>query len=568
LLGLDVIPAPTGEGHALTARLTPLLEDPSQRVRIQALLGLGRLRDAAATDAIMKLLARKEHVVSLTALRHAGTTALAGAAPTERLTALAKHDSLFVRTCASLALGRRSDPAIAAFLDDADAILAADVARSIHDDWMIPDALDDLAARLGKHRDHEGFTRRALNANHRLGTPEAASRIVAFVAAGGAPKPLIEAGLESLVHWTKPRDLDLVVGQYRPLAERDPAALAAALKPHLDELLTAEVSKVRSTAMELAVSLKLPIANETLLAVFSNPEAEGPLRATALRSLAAQAAPGLDDLVGDALAAKDDALRIAGLDLLAKRNPDQATTEITRRLESKSSVAVKQHAVRTLSAVKAAEPMFALFAKLEAGKIEPALQLDVFEAAKDPAFADHPKLAAALLSMETGWQTAAAADPLAPFRSALEGGDPVRGKSVLLNHPAGQCTACHKVADGAGSNVGPNLKDIGKKKDRLYILQSLVDPQSVVAPGYGNIALTMNDGSSIAGQFLAEKNGKVSLRDAEGKEIVVASDTIKERTPVISTMPPMGFILQKGEIRDVVAFLATLKGGKAKASTH
>jgi putative heme-binding domain-containing protein len=370
------------------------------------------------------------------------------------------------------------------------------------------------------------------------------------------------------VHWTKPRDLDLVVGQYRPLAERDPAALAAALKPHLDELLTAKVSKVRSTAMELAVSLKLPIANETLLAVFNNPEAEGPLRATALRSLAAQEAPGLDELVGDALAAKDDALRIAGLDLLAKRNPDQATTEITRRLESKASVAVKQHAVRTLPAVKAAEPMLALFAKLEAGKIEPALQLDVFEAAKDPAFADHPKLAAAVLSMETGWQTAAAADPLAPFRLALEGGDPVRGKSVLLNHPAGQCTACHKVADGAGSNVGPNLKDIGKKKDRLYLLQSLVDPQSVVAPGYGNIALTMKDGSSIAGQFLAEKNGKVSLRDAEGKEIVVASDTIKERTPVISTMPPMGFILQKGEIRDVVAFLATLKGGKAKASTH
>jgi len=560
LLGLDVIPAPTDESHGLTAALTPLLEDPSQRVRIQALLGLGRLRDAASTEAILKLLARKEHVVSLTALRHAGTTALAGAAPTERLAALAKHDSHFVRTCASLALGRRSDPAIIAFLDDIDAILAADAARAIHDDWMIPDALDDLAARLGQHGDHEGFTRRALNANHRLGTAAAAARVAAFVAAGEAPLPLIEAGLESLVHWTKPRDLDLVVGQYRPLAERDPAVLAAALRPHLDEMLKAKVSKVRSTAMELATSLKIPIANETLLAVFNNPEAEGPLRATALRSLDAQEAPGLDDLVGDALSAKDDSLRIAGLDLLAKINPDKATAEIALRLESKASVAVKQHAVRTLPSVKAADPMLALLEKLESGKIEPALQLDVFEAAKDPAFAKHPKLAAAVLSMETGWQTAAATDPLAPFRLALEGGDPARGKSVLLNHPAAQCTACHKIADGAGSNVGPNLKDIGKKKDRLYLLQSIVDPQSVVAPGYGNIALTMKDGSSIAGQFLSEKNGKVSLRDAEGKEIVVASDTIRERTPVISTMPPMGLILQKGEIRDLVAYLAGLKG--------
>jgi hypothetical protein len=78
----------------------------------------------------------------------------------------------------------------------------------------------------------------------------------------------------------------------------------------------------------------------------------------------------------------------------------------------------------------------------------------------------------------------------------------------------------------------------------------------------------MKDGSSIAGQFLAEKNGKVSLRDAEGKEIAVASDTIKERTPVISTMPPMGFILQKGEIRDLVAYLAGLKGSKEKTEGH
>jgi putative heme-binding domain-containing protein len=312
--------------------------------------------------------------------------------------------------------------------------------------------------------------------------------------------------------------------------------------------------------------LNIPIANETLLAVFNNPEAEGPLRATALRSLAAQEAPGFDKLVDDALAAKDDALRIAGLDLLAKIDPDKAAREIARRLESKSSVAVKQHAIRTLPAARAVDATAALFADLEAGKVEPALRLDVYEAAKDPAFAGHSGLAAAVLSMETGWQSAAAADPLEPFRFALEGGDPARGRSVLLNHPAGQCTACHKIADGAGSDVGPNLRDVANRRDRLYLLQSLVDPQGVVASGYGNIALTMKDGGSIAGQFLSEKDGKVSLRDAAGKEIVVPEESIRERTPVVSTMPPMGFLLQKGEIRDLVAFLATLQGGRKPAN--
>ncbi|MCB1205427.1 MAG: c-type cytochrome, partial [Verrucomicrobiae bacterium] len=568
LLGLDLIPAPSGESHALAAPLIPMLEDPSQRVRIQVLLGLGRLRDTAATDAILNLLARKELVVSLTALRHAGTTALAGAATTDKLASLANHESLFVRTCASLALGRRNDPAVAAFLGDSDDVLAGDAARAIHDDWMIPDAVPALAAQLGNHLAHEGFTRRAINANHRIGTAEAARRVVALVAEEEAPVTLLEAGLESLAHWNRPLDLDLVTGQYRPLSERDPAVLAEALKPHLDTLLTAKLSKIRSAAMELATELKIPIANETLLAVFNNAEAEGPLRATALRSLAAQEAPGLDTLVTSALAEKDDSLQIAGLDLLAKSNSDKAVSEIVRRLESRSSVAVKQHAIRTLPAAQATDMMRALFSDLGAGKIEPALQLDVFEAAKDPVFAGQAEFADTILSLETAWQSAAATDPLAPFRLALEGGDPVHGKSVLLNHPAAQCTACHRIGDGAGSSVGPNLKDVGKRKDRLYLLQSLVDPQSVIAPGFGNLALTMKDETSIAGQFLGEKDGKVSLRDAEGKEITVDAGEIKERTPVISTMPPMGFILQKNEIRDVVAFLATLKGGKDKGVDH
>ncbi|NLT71714.1 MAG: hypothetical protein GXX91_13630, partial [Verrucomicrobiaceae bacterium] len=562
LIGLDIVPPPTGESHALTAALLPKLDDPSQRVRIQALLGLGRLRDPAASGAIVKRLARKEHHVGLTYLRHAGIVALAGASPTADLAALAKHESAFVRTCAALALGRRGDAAVAAFLDDADPVLAADAARAIHDDWMIPEALPALAARLGKHRDHEPFTRRALNANHRLGTPETAARVVAFVAAGKASNALLDAGLEALQHWTEPGKLDLVTGQYRPLDPRDPAVLAEVLKPHLDALLTAKLATVRSTAMELGTELKIPIANETLLAVFENREAGGALRATALRSLAAQGADGLDELVFRALDDPHEVVKIAALERLAESNPDKASKEIVDRLEGKDSVAVKQHAIRTLPTAGAVEQMRALFAELEAGRVVPSLQLDVYEAAQDPAFSDHPKLAAAVASLEAVWQAEAATDPVAPFRFTLEGGDAERGRTVLLNHPAGQCTACHKIADGAGSNVGPNLKDIGAKKDRLYLLQGLVDPQAVVASGYGNIALTLKDGSSVAGQFRGEKDGKVLLRDPEGKETAVPVETIQERTPVVSTMPPMGFILQKGEIRDVVEFLAGLKGKK------
>ncbi len=564
-LGLDIVPAPAGESHALTAALLPLLEDPEQRVRLQALLGLGRLGDPAATDSVLALLSRDDHHPGLTYLRHAGAIALAGAAPTERLAALAKHESALVRTCAALALGRRGDPAAAAFLDDLDPVIAADAAIAIHDDWGIAEALPQLALRLGGHRDHAPFTRRALNANHRLGTRESAARIVDFVADGEAVAPLLEAGLEALEQWTAPPALDLVTGQHRPLDERDPSVLADALGTRLDDLLTAASSRIRSTAMDLASELGLPIANETLLAVFENAEAEGPLRASALRSLAAQEFPEIASLVERANQDKDYGLKVAALDLLAALDPKGACDEATRRIGEEHPHFVIQHAIRILPKIGGGSEVEKLFAELEAGKIDPPYRLDVYEAAKDPALAGRSKLAAALLSMESAWQTTAAADPLAPYEFTLEGGDAARGRSLLLSHPAGQCTACHKIADGPGSTVGPNLKDIGAKKDLRYLLESLVDPQAVIAPGYGNISLVLADGGNLAGQFRGEKDGRVLLRDAEGKDHAVPADKIRERSPVISTMPPMGYLLQKDEIRDLVAFLASLKGKKQVA---
>ena len=52
------------------------------------------------------------------------------------------------------------------------------------------------------------------------------------------------------------------------------------------------------------------------------------------------------------------------------------------------------------------------------------------------------------------------------------------------------------------------------------------------------------------------------VRDPEGKVTKVKVANVKERSPVLSTMPPLGMILSKREVRDVVAYLATLKDRK------
>jgi hypothetical protein len=63
----------------------------------------------------------------------------------------------------------------------------------------------------------------------------------------------------------------------------------------------------------------------------------------------------------------------------------------------------------------------------------------------------------------------------------------------------------------------------------------------------------------VAGSLREESDAELELRDAEGKTTRIAVADIDTRSPVVSTMPPMGLILQKHEIRDLVAFLKTLR---------
>ena len=113
-------------------------------------------------------------------LQHTGAAALASIGDTAALEALASHASKSVRSAAVVALRRLHHDGVARFLADADEGVATDAARAINDDGGIPGAIPQLAARLGAVKvTNEPLVRRALNANVRLGTPEAVARLEA-----------------------------------------------------------------------------------------------------------------------------------------------------------------------------------------------------------------------------------------------------------------------------------------------------------------------------------------------------------------------------------------------------
>ncbi len=119
---------------------------------------------------------------------------------------------------------------------------------------------------------------------------------------------------------------------------------------------------------------------------------------------------------------------------------------------------------------------------------------------------------------------------------------------------------CHKIK-GEGGDVGPDLAGISAKHDRAYILQSIVEPNAVIAPGFDNVLVTLKNGDMVAGLLNAEDANEVTLASlADGKKQKVRKADIRERTPVPSAMPPgLGEVLGKRGLRDVIEYLSTVK---------
>ena len=153
-----------------------------------------------------------------------------------------------------------------------------------------------------------------------------------------------------------------------------------------------------------------------------------------------------------------------------------------------------------------------------------------------------------------------AKDALAKWRECLEGGDAKAGREIFAEKAEAACMRCHKVK-GEGGDVGPDLAGISAKHDRAYILQSITEPNAVIAPGFENVLVTLNDGEMIAGLLSAEDANEVTLASlADGKRQKVKKADIKERATVPSAMPPgLGDVLGKRGLRDVIEYLSTVK---------
>ncbi len=531
-----------------------LLHDPEPRTRFYAALAFSKIADPTAVKPLLELL--RENGNQDAFIRHAASLALANCGTAASLATFEHDASAGVRMGVLLAMRHLQDPGVSAFLNDADAEVALEAVRAIHDE-PIPAAIPALAALGSRKNLPAPITRRAINANYIIGTAAAAHTLADIAADASATEAVRLDALQALSDWNTDLGRDRVLGLYRPLpATRDANAAGQVAAKLVPQLLVSGSDALRQTAAETAGKLKLSNTEEALIATAGDTKLNGKLRAAALHSLSAIGSTQLAGVLKSALGEKDKAILEEARRLSAKLSPDDAAAQAAAVLEH-GSISEQQGAMQTLGTLppgKADKLITIWLDRLTAGQVAPAVRLDLLEAA---AKREDPAIRQKLAAYES---TRKSSDQIARWRECLEGGDATIGREIFAEKAEAACMRCHKIR-GNGGDVGPDLGHIGSQRDREYLLTSIVLPNAMYAPGYETLLLTLKNGTLVAGLLTSEDANEITLTPVGGgaKTNVKKSD-IAQRTTAPSPMPEgLGDVLGKRDLRNVVEYLSTLK---------
>ncbi len=535
-------------------QLIALLRHESPRVKFFAAEALGKIRHQPAIQPLIDMLAANND--NDVYLRHSGAFALAQIGQVDPLLALAKHPSEAVRLAAVVALRRMQAPGLALFLDDASEKVVTEAARAIHDDNSVPEALPALAAYAEKPSlfMNEPLLRRVVSAASRLGRAEDLDRLLKLVQREDLPAAIREEALSALAVWALPSPLDRVDGRYRGESTRDAGPVVTALTPLLPQLWKDPSPSMLVAAVKAVGKLKVPEQGNKLMEFLRSGKTTD-LRIASLESLALLGGDWPGQAIRTGLAASDPAIRSKALSLLPTLNlPGDQTPTLLAQVIRQGQTSEKQAAMATLGKLPVEQARPVVEAQLiawEENRLAADLQVELAEVIDRSA--------------ETSWKSRLGAiraadsdDPLLGYADALLGGNERAGRRIFYQHEAAQCLRCHAL-DQPGSEVGPRLTGVGARLKREDLLLSLVAPSQRLAPGYGTAFVKMKDGSEVQGLLLSENEREIRLQTEQAEPIRYAKSDIETLRMAPSSMPPMGQILTRRELRDVVAFLAELK---------
>ena len=575
--------------------LLPLLNDANEQVRIQTARVLGDHKAAFAESALMSTLTDDNGQAAMYAaiglgkigsskavntvinkliqvadkdlwLRHALVMALKGI-DKQYWVQHKNHKSPEVRLALLLALRTLNDEQVADFLHDESPAIVDEAILAI-DDKKLTTVRSKVAALLNPELRAEtpvqAFVHhRIINANFNEGRAEDAKRLLTYAGHKGLDQRLASEALAAIEAWNDINPIDTVSG-LPSLANRTRATIDALVVQYLPDILANTKGQALVQGMRIAQQYNHKLSAAELTKITQAPTADLDIRIQALDLLSVSYPTKAIGVSQDLLKSDLFKLKAAALGVLLQQDYQSGIQALFDFLSS-DSIPLQKIALAKMSAQSNAQIDALLVTKLEAllqNQGEKAITLELLSAAQKST---NSGVKTRLTQYQNKMQHS---DVLSQFAGAVAGGDAQLGRTLFFTDGAANCIRCHQI-NGEGANVGPDLSDIGKTHSAEYLLQALVDPGATIAPGYGTFNLTLHDDKVLSGLFYAETDTTITLGKSGEKLQVFNKSDIKHIQRSTSGMPPMNYMLTPAQIRDVVAYLESLKGkGEQVPTAH
>jgi cytochrome c oxidase cbb3-type subunit 3 len=166
-----------------------------------------------------------------------------------------------------------------------------------------------------------------------------------------------------------------------------------------------------------------------------------------------------------------------------------------------------------------------------------------------------------MISLEQARQIAAYVRSIGRVEKTALPGDPENGRGIF--EAKGGCSACH-IVEGEGGILGPDLSQIGLMRGASYLRESLEAPGAATPPGYTLVEAVTSDGVSVSGVRVNEDSFTIQIRDERGRFHSLRKAELRslEKKFRESLMPSYASDLTATEMDDLIAYLASLRGGR------
>ena len=167
-------------------------------------------------------------------------------------------------------------------------------------------------------------------------------------------------------------------------------------------------------------------------------------------------------------------------------------------------------------------------------------------------------LAAGKLAAASKGKKIAQLDLKAVATAALKGRGNVKKGQQLFTQQG--CVACHAI-DLTAEQKGPYLGAAGAKFPREYLIESVLEPNKVVAQGFQTVVFQMKDDSEQMGFVTGEADGVVTLRNIAGQVSKIKRADVRNERHLPQSMMPAGLAagLTVEEFTSLIEYLVTLK---------